>query len=324
MALEAAYEYLQSAVVHITSREGVLLVLLLLLITRLAWVRASSASRLSKLLPPSPPGKLPIIGHLHLIGSHPHVSFRDLHAKHGRDGLMLVHVGAVPTVVVSTPQAAEAVLRTHDHILASRPRSRVWDVIMYGQTDSCFAPYGDYFRKARKLVTVHLLNASKVRAQRPAREEEVRGVMACVGKAAAAGEALDMSEILHAFVNDLVCRAVSGKAEGLSKLFRELTDVNAGLLGGFNVLDFLPSLGRIELVRKMACATALRVRKRWDLLLDKLIDDHAAKTGSRREDEAEQDFIDVSLSLQQEYGFTRDHIKAILIVRALFHFISCC
>jgi hypothetical protein len=292
----------------------VLLPVLLIRIIIITSKHGSDAKLLSLL--PTPPRKLPIIGHLHLMGDLPYVSLAGLAAKHG-SGLMLVHLGAAPTVVVSSPTAAEAVLRTHDHILASRPRSRVWDVIMYGQTDSCFAPYGDYFRKARKLVTVHLLNASKVRAQRPAREEEVRGVMANIGKAAAAREAVDMSELLHAFVNDLVCRAVSGKAEGLSKLFRELTDVNAGLLGGFNILDFLPSLGKIEFVRKLACATALRVRKRWDLLLDKLIDDHAAKTGSRREDEAEQDFIDVSLSLQQEYGFTREHIKAILIVSAL-------
>ena len=178
MALEAVYQYVQRAVVHGASREAVLLVLLLLLITRLAWVRTTSTSRLrSKLLPPSPPGKLPIIGHLHLIGSHPHVSFRDLAAKHGRDGLMLVHVGAVPTIVVSTPQAAEAVLRTHDHVLASRPRNPVADIIRYGSTDIAFAPYGEYWRTARKVVNTHLLSAKMVLGKRRDREEEVTNQM---------------------------------------------------------------------------------------------------------------------------------------------------
>uniref|UniRef100_A0ACD5V1J4 Uncharacterized protein n=1 Tax=Avena sativa TaxID=4498 RepID=A0ACD5V1J4_AVESA len=288
------------------------MLVVLLLIRMITGGKQGDDAKLLSLLP-TPPSKLPIIGHLHLMGDLPYVSLAGLATKYGPD-LMLVHLGAAPTVVVSSPRAAEAVLRTHDHIFASRPRSRVWDVIMYGQTDSCFSPYGDYFRRARKLVTVHLLNASKVRAQRPAREEEVRGVMGKIGKAAAAGEAVDMSELLHAFVNDLICRAVSGKAEGLSKLFRELTDVNAALLGGFNILDFLPSLGRLELVRKVACAKALRVRNRWDQLLDKLIDDHSRREDEDEdEDEAEQDFIDVLLSLQEEYGFTRDHIKAILI-----------
>uniref|UniRef100_N1R1S5 Cytochrome P450 71C4 n=1 Tax=Aegilops tauschii TaxID=37682 RepID=N1R1S5_AEGTA len=239
---------------------------------------AASDAKLLSLLP-SPPTRLPIIGHLHLMGDLPYVSLAGLAAKYGPE-LMLVHLGAVPTAVVSSPRTAEAVLRTHDHIFASRPRSMVFDIIMYGQTDSCFAPYGEHFRKARKLVTVHMLNARKIRSQRPAREEEVRLVIGKIAKAAAAREAVDMSELLHSYVNDLVCRAVSGKfsqEEGRNKLFRELTDINAALLGGFNILDYFPSLGRFELVCKVACAKARRVRKRWDLLLDKLIDDHAAR-----------------------------------------------
>ena len=52
---------------------------------------------LSKL--PSPPSRLPII----LVGSLPHVSLRDLAARHGRDGLILLRLAAVSTLVVSSP-----------------------------------------------------------------------------------------------------------------------------------------------------------------------------------------------------------------------------
>lgn len=236
---------------------------------------------------------------------------------------MLLRLGAVPTVVVSSPRAAQAVLRTHDHVLASRPRSMVADIIMYGASDSCFAPYGEHFRKARKLVTVHLLNPSKVRSQRPAREEEVRLVVDRLGEAAAAGAAVDMSELLHSFVNDLICRAVSGKLsrreEGRNKLFRELNDINAALLGGFNIQDYFPSLARLKFLGKVVCARANRARKRWDQLLDKLIDDHAnsrlanSKDDAAADEQEDGDFIDVLLSLEKEYGLTRDHVKAILV-----------
>ncbi|KAL6867621.1 hypothetical protein ACP4OV_015645 [Aristida adscensionis] len=271
---------------------------------------------------PSPPRRLPVIGHLHLMGALPHVSLAGLAARHGPD-LMLLRLGAVPAVVASSPRAAEAVLRTHDRALASRPRSAAADFIMYGASDSCFAPYGDHFRRARKLVTAHLLSARKVRSQRPAREEEARLVVRRLAAAAAGGAAVDMSELLHSFVNDLVCRAVSGKfsrEEGRSRLFRELTDVNAALLGGFNVEDYFPSLARLGLLSMAASARARRVRRRWDRLLDKLIDDHATSCLLRREGDGDGeagqedgDFIDVLLSLQEEYGLTRDHIKAILI-----------
>jgi indolin-2-one monooxygenase/3-hydroxyindolin-2-one monooxygenase/benzoxazinone N-monooxygenase len=117
---------------------------------------------------------LPIIGHLHLIGPETHKSIRDLDAKHGRDGLMLLHLGAIPTLFVSSPSAAEAVLRTHDQVFASRPPSMAADIIRYGSTDVAFAPYGEYWRQGRKLLTAHMLSARKVDTFRHGRKEEVR------------------------------------------------------------------------------------------------------------------------------------------------------
>jgi hypothetical protein len=127
--------------------------------------------QLSKL--PSPPSRLPIIGHLHLVGPLPHVSLRDLAAEHGRDGLMLLRLGAVPTLIVSSPSAAQAVLRTHDHVFASRAYSPVTDILFYGSTDVAFCPYGEHWRQVKKIATTHLLTNKKVRSYRHARENEV-------------------------------------------------------------------------------------------------------------------------------------------------------
>ena len=129
-------------------------------------------------LPPSPPA-LPVLGHLHLVGSLPHLSLRNLATKHGMD-LMFLRLGAMPVIVVSSPTAAEAVLRTHDHVFASRPHSVVAEVVLYGSSDIGFAPYGDHWRKARKLVTTHLLTVRRVQSFRHAREEEVGCALVCV------------------------------------------------------------------------------------------------------------------------------------------------
>uniref|UniRef100_A0A453TBZ4 Uncharacterized protein n=1 Tax=Aegilops tauschii subsp. strangulata TaxID=200361 RepID=A0A453TBZ4_AEGTS len=142
-------------------------------------------------LPPSPP-KLPLIGHLHLVGPNPHVSLADLASKHGGcDGLMLLHLGHVPNLVVSSPSGAEAVMRTHDHVFASRPLSAAAAVLLNGPSDISLAPYGEFWRQARKLVTTHLLSATKVRAFQGAREEEVGLVVAKIRAAAAAHSAVD-------------------------------------------------------------------------------------------------------------------------------------
>jgi hypothetical protein len=74
---------------------------------------------------------------------------------------------------VSSPRAAEAVLRTHDRVFASRPRSVVADIILYGSCDVAFAPYGEYWRQAKKLMTTHLLSVRRVQSFRGAAIEEV-------------------------------------------------------------------------------------------------------------------------------------------------------
>ncbi|CAM0885013.1 unnamed protein product [Alopecurus aequalis] len=262
-------------------------------------------------LPPSPPA-LPIIGHLHLVGSLPHVSLASLARDHGPD-VMLLRLGVVPTLVVSSPRAAEAVLRTHDRVLASRPRSMVAHIITCS-LDVGFAPYGEYWRKARKLLSTHLLSAKRVQSFRSAATEEVSMVMAKINKAAEEGSTVDMSELLNSFANDMACRIMPGKfflKEGRSKLFRELVNDSSLLLGGFNMEDSFPALARVGILKRAVCAKAERVRKRWADLLDKVIDDHMDKDMSTL-NHNDDDFVDILLSIRQEFDLTREHMKSIL------------
>ncbi|CAN6363159.1 unnamed protein product [Urochloa humidicola] len=301
-----------------------LFVPVLLLLLRGASRGNDKQRRQPKHLPSSPPG-LPIVGHLYLIGDLPHVSLRDLAAKHDRgDGLMLIRLGTVPNLIVSTPRAAQAILRTHDHIFASRPPSTLVDNLQYGPSSNFgAAPYGEHWRQVRKLVTTHLLTAKKVNSYHLARQEEVCLVMAKLRKAAAVGTEVDISEMVNTFTNDVVCRAVSGKffrAEGRNKLFRELIEVNSTLASVFVLENYFPGLAILlgMLTTKFMRNKAAEAHKRWDELLENIICDHERRSSKHRGDSAEQeqsaaDFTDVMLSVQQEYGITRDSIKAILM-----------
>jgi cytochrome P450 len=303
-----------------------LFIMLMLVVTPLMklllTLLAASRRRRGGKLPPSPP-VLPIIGHLHLVGDLPHVSLRDLATRHGRDGLMLLRLGTVPNLVVSSPRAARAILRTHDHAFASRPASAVLDTLMYGpSSDIGFAPYGEHWRQARKVVTTHLFTVKKVSSYRHARKEEVRLVMERMREAAAASTAVDVSETMNAYANDVVTRVVSGKffrAEGRNKLFRELVGINIDLFGGFNLEEFFPGLARsLGFLSRWfpRHRQAQQAHKRWDELLETIISDHETKNSTMPSLRGQEmsDFTDVLLSVQQEYGITRDHIKAILMV----------
>jgi cytochrome P450 len=289
----------------------------------------TTSTKENPILPPSPPG-LPVIGHLHLIGANPYVSLRDLAARYGNGGLALLRLGTVPNLVVSSPRAARAVLRTHDHTFASRPTSTLSDALLYRSSDVAFSPYGEHWRQLKKIVTAHLFTTKKVRSFGDARQQEVRLVMAKIRRHESEGTAVDVSETVDAFTNDVVCRAVSGKsfrAEGQDRLFRELIEMNNSMFGGFSLLeDYYPWVARSSLTW-LVRGRAREGHKRWDDLLEKIITDHESRRSSAcdKQDGAiserpqdESDFIDVVLSVQQEYGISRDHIKAILMVKYRF------
>jgi len=68
--------------------------------------------------PPSPPG-FPIIGNLHQLGELPHQSLWKLSKKYGP--VMLLKLGRVPTVIVSSSETAKQALKIYDLHCCSRP-----------------------------------------------------------------------------------------------------------------------------------------------------------------------------------------------------------
>ncbi|PQQ04868.1 cytochrome P450 CYP736A12 [Prunus yedoensis var. nudiflora] len=61
-----------------------------------------------KRLPPGPRG-FPVFGSLHLLGDLPYRDLHQLAQKYG--GILHIWLGVVPTIVVSSPQAAELFLK---------------------------------------------------------------------------------------------------------------------------------------------------------------------------------------------------------------------
>ncbi|PIA51607.1 hypothetical protein AQUCO_01100449v1 [Aquilegia coerulea] len=88
-------------------------------------------------VPPSPP-KLPLIGHLHHLGSLPHQSLRALSLKYGP--LMLLHLGYTPTLVVSSAKMGREIMKTHDVVFSTRPITTAVKEFLYSGKDVAFAP----------------------------------------------------------------------------------------------------------------------------------------------------------------------------------------
>ncbi|KAL6846672.1 hypothetical protein ACP4OV_024120 [Aristida adscensionis] len=287
-----------------------------------------AASRRRRRLPPSP-RRLPLVGNLHQLGRLPHRSLRALAAAHGP--VMLLRLGRVPAVVVSSPAAAREVMQAQDHAFASRPSLAAPRRLLYGCTDIAFAPHGPYWRAARKAAVRHLLCPSMVRACRAVREQEVDALLRRVelhasprhGAAAAAaggGGVVPLSELLGGFAKDVAGRVVLGRraagdAGWRAKVDALLEESNV-LLTAFHAGDFVPWLSWVSAVD----GTDARVRRafeRIDRILDEIVDDAGSRMRQGPADVHDEAFVHVLLSLQNEqagaeWPFTKDNVKALL------------
>ncbi|KAL6601362.1 hypothetical protein ACP70R_044582 [Stipagrostis hirtigluma subsp. patula] len=304
-----------------------LLLLLLPLIVSWALLFASRRGKRSvavvadarRRLQPSPWG-LPLVGNLHQLGRLPHRSLRALAAAHGP--VMLLRLGRVPAVVVSSAEAAREVMQAQDHVFANRPSLTIPRRLLYGCTDIAFAPHGAYWRGARKMAVRHLLSPSRVRAYRAVREQEVAALLRRVEHAAGAGGVVHLSELLAGFAKDVAGRIVLGLRaagdDGWRARVDALLEESNVLLAAFHVGDYIPWLSWVSAVDGTD-AWVSKAFARIDRILDEIMEE-AARTrsmGSGPADVHGEAFVHVLLSMQKElagaeWSLTKDNIKALL------------
>ena len=65
--------------------------------------------------------------------------------------VMLLHLGRVPTVVVSSAEPAKVILKTHDIFISNRPDSSISRRLLYDYKDASLPLYADYRRQMRSI-----------------------------------------------------------------------------------------------------------------------------------------------------------------------------
>ncbi|WVZ86140.1 hypothetical protein U9M48_032973 [Paspalum notatum var. saurae] len=270
--------------------------------------RASSPSL------PCPRG-LPVIGNLHQLGTVPHDSLAALAAKHAAP-LMLLRLGSVPTLVVSTADALRAVFQPNDRAMSGRPALYAATRITYGLQDVVFSPpEGAFWRAARRASLSELLSAPRVRGFRDVREGEAAALVAAVASSSAGGSPVNLSAELMATSNKVLRRVAFGDGGG-----EEEGSIDAGavldetqkLLGAFFVADYMPWLGWLDALRGLHGRLERNFHE-LDAFYEKVIDRHLNRRGASDG----EDLVDVLLRLHGDPAYrstfnNRNQIKGIL------------
>ncbi|EOA25906.1 hypothetical protein CARUB_v10019287mg [Capsella rubella] len=159
-------------------------------------------------LPPSP-SKLPIIGNLHQLRGMLHRSLHDLSKKYGP--VMLLHLGFLDLVVISSSEAAEEAFKVHDLDCCSRPRTTASSNLWRDGQDIAFVPYGEVWSELRKVSVVKFFRAIKVRSFRYIREEESDLMVKKLKESAQKKSTVDLNQTIFYLVGSIIFRSTFGQ-----------------------------------------------------------------------------------------------------------------
>lgn len=275
--------------------------------------------------PPSPRA-LPIIGHLHLLGSVLPVSFQELARRHGP--LMQLRLGAATCVVASNADVAKEIFKTQELNFSSRPEFGSSEYFIYRGSRFVTAQYGDYWRFMKKLCMTRLLAVPQLDRSVEIREQEVGKLMARVKTSALEGKPSDLSSELTTLTNNIICRMAMStrcsetddEAKKIQKLVKECLTLAGKLsvgdmLGPFKVLDFSGNGKKL--------VSALNY---FDQLVEKIMKEHEEdKVNNNNNDGAQgqkvMDLMDILLEIYRdtkaELKLSKNDIKSFLLVSFL-------
>ncbi|GAV80372.1 p450 domain-containing protein [Cephalotus follicularis] len=301
---------------------SLLLLLTIFLYHKWKFDQSKSQSQSQPVTPPSPPKRLPIIGHLDLLTDMPHHSFAQLANQLGP--IISLQLGRVTTVIISSAEHAQLVLKTHDHVFSNRPQLVSAQYLSFGCSDVTFSPYGPYWRQARKICVTELLSSQRVKSFQHVRGQEVNRLLSSVSTQSGSG-GVDMSNLFFTLANDVLCRVAFGKRfvtdEGQKGNLAGVLSETQALFGGFCVVDFFPGW---EWVINLVSGYKRRLINNLEQLrgvCDEIINEHFNKSSGTTTTlnmmDREEDFVDVLLRIQQrhdlEVPITNDNLKALVL-----------
>ncbi|GER53466.1 cytochrome P450 [Striga asiatica] len=290
--------------------------LFLLTLFLLSMFKSSKNSSMTKTkLPPSPP-KLPIIGNLHQLGKLPHQSLHKLSQQHGP--IMLLKLGTVPILVVSSPHFAKQILKQHDISFCSRPSSPGTERLFYNCSDVAFSPFGDHWRNARKIFVGHLMSAKRAELFARVREIEIEGFVDYLS--AVSTNPIDLDEKIFDVIGGIVGRVAFGKSyrwrefEGVK--LKGVMDEAMQVISSFSAEDFFPFFGRFVDFVSGHKARVENCFRTIDGFYEMILDEHFNRREDGEEEEEEEDFVDVLIGLLREQNGllqSKEHLKALLM-----------
>ncbi|KAA8521950.1 hypothetical protein F0562_012736 [Nyssa sinensis] len=261
-------------------------------------------------LPPGPT-PLPVIGNLLKLGSKPHKALAELAKTHGP--IMILKLGRINTVVISSPTMAKEVLQKQDLAFSTRAPPDSLSAHNHKQVSVAWLPVSARWRSLRRICNSHIFSSQRLDANQHLRRQKVQELVADIRESCKAGVAVNIGQAAFKTSLNLLSNTIFSMdlAEPSSDMAQELKEVVCRIMedaGKPNLADYFPVLRKMDpqgLRRGLTIHFARIIE-----LLDGLINQRLESKNI-----VSNDVLDTLLNIieDQKDGIDRTHIKHLFL-----------
>lgn len=268
-------------------------------------------------LPPGP-CPLPIIGNIHKLGKHPHKSLSNLAQVYGP--VMLLKLGRVTTIVISSSSTAQQVLQKQDLAFSGRPVLNALRVCNHNKDSVVWLSAGSRWRSLRKIMSSYIFTANKLDANQHLRNNKVHEFVKYCDKCSQTGEAVDIGRAAFLTSLNLLSNTIFSKdmidpyqnsEEG--RKFRELVWNIMVEVGTPNLVDYFPMLQWIDPqgINRRLTGYVVKLLKLFDGLVNERLE---LKRSGNSGENSTIDVLDELLILLQTNEIDKAQIQHLFVV----------
>ncbi|KAH7671815.1 phenylalanine N-monooxygenase protein, partial [Dioscorea alata] len=259
------------------------------------------------------PAALPIVGSLPMmLWRKPHFRWV-LQKAEGKD-ITCIRLGNAHVIVVNSPELAREFLKKNDAVFTSRPKTMATEYSGRGFLSVVFTPWGDQWKKMRRVMVSQVLNHQQFQKMANIRVEEADNLVQYIQHQSKAGEEINLRKALRYYTGTIIRRMLfgcrhfgKGAKDGVpGPGEEELEHVEAAftvlsLIYSFCASDFIPSLRIFDIDgHEKTMKKAINVINKYhDPIIEKRLQQWRINGGVNGEPE---DILDVFISLRDDEG----------------------
>ncbi|KAF8397038.1 hypothetical protein HHK36_018676 [Tetracentron sinense] len=261
---------------------------------------------------PLPPGPAPwpVIGNLpDLLRNKPAFRWIIGLMKEMNTDIACIRLGNVKVIAVDSPEIAREILKKQDAVFASRPITMATEYSSRGFLTTAVVPWGEQWKKMRRVVASELINPARLRWLLHKRTEEADNLVRYIYNQCNSS-VIDVRFSLRQYTAGVIRKMMfnkryfgEGRKDGGAGVEEE-QHVDAlftvlSLIYAFSVSDYIPSLRWFDLDgHERIIKEAMKIINKYhDPIIDERI--HQWRNGKKKEPE---DLLDLLISVQDTNG----------------------